>query len=205
MERVSAIAGDLVSAAGRAANCRSRDVARSRRSPEACARISAVSVPTESRFSLVGVAGASGALRLLFWLRMVAIASQLVAIAFVEYALDTSLPLRELGLTIGSLALWNVLNYGAVHANRRVSDAEVALHLAVDIIALTSVLYFTGGSTNPFVSLYLVPISLAATSLPTAYAWLVGARCSASSPSARRGRDRMSEWALRCASLAPMV
>ena len=30
----------------------------------------------------------------------------------------------------------------------------------------TAVLYFTGGPTNPFVSLYLVPISLAATSLP---------------------------------------
>jgi two-component system sensor histidine kinase RegB len=133
--------------------------------------------PTESRFSLVGVAGPSGALRLLFWLRIVAIASQLLGVAFVEYVLDTALPLRELGITIGALALWNVLNYRPVHANRRVLDAEVALHLAVDVAALTSVLYFTGGSTNPFVSLYLVPISLAATSLPAAYAWLVGALC----------------------------
>jgi two-component system, sensor histidine kinase RegB len=133
--------------------------------------------PTESRFSLVGVAGPSGALRLLFWLRMVAIASQLLAIAFVESVLDTSLPLRELGITIGALALWNALSYGPVHANRRVLDGEVALHLAVDIAALTSVLYFTGGPTNPFVSLYLVPISLAATSLPAAYAWLIGALC----------------------------
>jgi two-component system sensor histidine kinase RegB len=133
--------------------------------------------PAESRFSLVGVAGGSGALRLLFWLRIVAIASQLLAIGFVEYVLDTSLPLRELGLTIGALALWNVLSYRPARANRRVQDAEVALHLAVDIAALTSVLYFTGGSTNPFVSLYLVPISLAATSLPAVFAWLVGALC----------------------------
>ncbi len=93
--------------------------------------------------------------------------------------LDTSLPLRQLGITIGALALWNALSYGPVHANRRVLDAEVALHLAVDIAALTSVLYFTGGPTNPFVSLYLVPISLAATSLPAAYAWLIGVLCGA--------------------------
>ena len=58
-------------------------------------------------------------------------------------------------------------------------DAEVALHLAVDIVVFTAVLYFTGGPTNPFVSLYLVPISLAATSLPTRYAWLTVAMCGA--------------------------
>ena len=86
--------------------------------------------------------------------------------------LDAPLPLRELGLTIGALALWNALNYGPVHATGASQDAEVALHLAVDIAALHVVLYFTGGSTNPFVSLYLVPISLAATSLPARYAWL---------------------------------
>jgi two-component system sensor histidine kinase RegB len=126
---------------------------------------------------MVDTAGPSGALRLLFWLRMVAIGSQLVAIALAHYALDGPLPLRELGLAIGGLALWNVLNYGPVHAQRDVQDAEVALHLAVDIAVFTAVLYFTGGPTNPFVSLYLVPISLAATSLPTRFAWLTVTLC----------------------------
>jgi two-component system sensor histidine kinase RegB len=93
--------------------------------------------------------------------------------------LDGSLPLRELGLAVGALALWNVLNYGPVHAQRDVQDAEVVLNLTVDIVVLTAVLYFTGGPTNPFVSLYLVPISLAATSLPTRYAWLTCAICGA--------------------------
>src|SRR5688572_32945490 len=126
---------------------------------------------------MVDTAGPSGALRLLVWLRMVAIGSQLVAIALAHYALDGPLPLRELGLAIGALALWNVLNYGPVHAQRDVQDAEVALHLAVDIVVFTAVLYFTGGPTNPFVSLYLVPISLAATSLPARFAWLTVTLC----------------------------
>jgi len=116
-------------------------------------------------------------LRLLFWLRMVAIVSQAVAIATAYLVLDGPLPLRELALTIGALALWNVLNYGPVHAQRVVHDGEVVLHLAVDVVAFTAVLYFTGGPTNPFVSLYLVPISLAATSLPTVHAWLTTAMC----------------------------
>jgi two-component system, sensor histidine kinase RegB len=116
-------------------------------------------------------------LRLLFWLRMVAIVSQALGVAVAYLVLDGPLPLRELALTIGALALWNVLNYGPVHAQRVVHDGEVVLHLAVDVVAFTAVLYFTGGPTNPFVSLYLVPISLAATSLPTVYAWLTTAMC----------------------------
>jgi two-component system sensor histidine kinase RegB len=135
--------------------------------------------PTVTKFSLVDTAGPSGALRLLFWLRIVAIAAQIGAIALATYVLAGPLPLRELGLAIGALALWNALSYKSVHAARAVHDGEVVLHLAVDIVALTAVLYFTGGPTNPFVSLYLVPISLAATSLPTRYAWLTVAICGA--------------------------
>jgi two-component system, sensor histidine kinase RegB len=135
--------------------------------------------PPSSTFSLVDSAGPSGALRLLFWLRTVAIVSQIAAIAMAHFVLDGPLPLRELGLAVGALALWNALNYGSVHAPRRVNDAEVTLHLAVDIIVFTAVLYFTGGPTNPFVSLYLVPISLAATSLPARHAWLTVGMCGA--------------------------
>ena len=66
-------------------------------------------------------------------------------------------------------------------AAKLVHDCEVALHLAVDIVVFTAVLYFTGGPTNPFVSLYLVPISLASTSLPARYAWLTVAMCTTAS------------------------
>jgi two-component system sensor histidine kinase RegB len=130
-----------------------------------------------SRFSFVDTAGPAGALKLLFWLRTVAIACQIAAIAIAHLVLDGPLPLRELGLAVGALALWNVLNYGSVHAQRAVHDGEVVLHLAVDIAVFTALMYFTGGPTNPFVSLYLVPISLAATSLPARYAWLTVALC----------------------------
>jgi two-component system sensor histidine kinase RegB len=121
--------------------------------------------------------GLRGALRLLFWLRIVSIASQTLAILLVHFWLTGPLPLAALAVPIGALVLWNILNYGAVHSTRRVTPAEVALHLGVDIVAFTAVLYYTGGPTNPFVSLYLVPISLAATSLPARLAWLVGMTC----------------------------
>jgi two-component system sensor histidine kinase RegB len=133
--------------------------------------------PNASRFSFVDTAGAAGALKLLFCLRTVAIGVQIAAIAVAHVVLDGPLPLRELSLIVGALALWNVLCYGSVRA---VQDGEVVLHVAVDIAVFTALLYFTGGPTNPFVSLYLVPISLAATSLPARYAWLTVVLCGAS-------------------------
>jgi two-component system sensor histidine kinase RegB len=119
------------------------------------------------------------ALRLLFWLRVLAIGSQATIVAFVHFVLDIDLPLAPLAVTIGALTLWNALSFVRLRSDRKAGHSEVALHLLVDVVAFTSVIYLTGGPTNPFVSFYLVPISLAATSLPAAYAWLVGAACGA--------------------------
>jgi two-component system, sensor histidine kinase RegB len=117
------------------------------------------------------------ALRLLFWLRMLAIASQTLVIAGVHAGLDIALPVGSLAAVIGALAAWNALVFWRLRRARDVSHAEVALNLAVDVAAFTFVLYLTGGPTNPFVSLYLVPIALAATSLPAGYAWSIGGLC----------------------------
>jgi len=50
--------------------------------------------PNPSRFSFVDTAGPAGALKVLFWLRMVAIGSQVAAIAIAHLVLDGPLPLR---------------------------------------------------------------------------------------------------------------
>jgi two-component system sensor histidine kinase RegB len=118
-----------------------------------------------------------GILRLLFWLRAFAVVAQCAAVWFAHYVLAGPLPIRPIVLTVGALALWNVLGYRDLYSDRRVRHGEIALHLVVDVTAFTSILYFTGGYTNPFVSLYLLPISLAAASLPAAYAWSIGALC----------------------------
>jgi two-component system sensor histidine kinase RegB len=117
------------------------------------------------------------ALRLLFWLRIVAICSQALVIALIHFGFGIRLPLMPLALTLAALASWALVTVPGLRAEREVTAAEVAVHFAVDIAAFTSVLYFTGGPANPFVSLYLLPISLAAISLPALYAWLVGGLC----------------------------
>src|SRR3546814_18238354 len=45
--------------------------------------------------------------------------------------------------------------------------------MGIDVIALTIVLQFSGGPANPFVSLYLVPVSVAAATMRRRYAMIV--------------------------------
>jgi len=40
----------------------------------------------------------------------------------------------------------------------------------LDVASLTALFYFSGGSTNPFVMLYLMPLAIAAAALPAGYA-----------------------------------
>ncbi len=52
-----------------------------------------------------------------------------------------------------------------------IRDGELFAHLLVDVAVLSALLYLSGGSTNPFVSLYLLPLVIAATTLPPPYTW----------------------------------
>jgi len=50
-----------------------------------------------------------------------------------------------------------------------VTDLEYAVHLGCDLLIHSALLYYSGGSTNPFVSYYLVPLTIAAATLPWLY------------------------------------
>ncbi|HET6725828.1 MAG TPA: ATP-binding protein [Gammaproteobacteria bacterium] len=70
-----------------------------------------------------------------------------------------------------NLLLWRVL------ARPRPEPALFA-QLLVDLTALGALLYLTGGATNPFVWLLLLPLATAAMVLPKAQTWLVAATAS---------------------------
>lgn len=72
-----------------------------------------------------------------------------------------------------AFAFVNVLTQWRSHWSKTISEKEFGAHLLLDISALTVLLYFSGGATNPFISYYLVPISIAAISLPMAMTWAI--------------------------------
>ncbi len=114
-------------------------------------------------------------LRRLFWLRNIAIAAQVVVIAWVHFALEMPLPLKPMAFVITLLALFNVLAGLRLRRRWPVTDAEFFAHLLVDVTALTVLLFYSGGATNPFISLYLLPLIIVATVLPRIYTWAMAA------------------------------
>lgn len=103
-------------------------------------------------------------------LRSVAIVIKLLLIFFVNVGLEYQLPWPPL-LTIISaeimFTLGSYLYYNKRHINhRKNSQAAILLQISADIILLSLLLFFSGGATNAFVSLLLIPIAIAAVTLP---------------------------------------
>lgn len=72
-------------------------------------------------------------------------------------------------LAIGGLTLVNMLTLWRVRLTSAITERELLLQLLIDVALVTLVLYRTGGSTNPFVSYYLVPLTIASATLRLRY------------------------------------
>lgn len=118
-------------------------------------------------------------LLLLIALRWLAVAGQVVAIAAVHVWLGVALPLAEMGLVILFLIGLNLIGLFRAMGETPISDTELCVELLLDVAALTIQLYLSGGATNPFISLYLLQVILAAVLLAPAATWIIVAVTSA--------------------------
>jgi two-component system sensor histidine kinase RegB len=118
-------------------------------------------------------------LRRLAAMRWLAVAGQVAAIAAARPLLDIELPLAPMLLVVALLAGFNLLTLARLKKPAAESDSELFAQLGVDITALSVLLFFSGGAANPFVSLYLPSIAVAAAALPRRLAWAVAALCMA--------------------------
>jgi two-component system sensor histidine kinase RegB len=80
--------------------------------------------------------------------------------------LDDTLPVAPMATTIGTPVLLNA--FVSIRLKRAVVVAhrEMALHLAIDLAALTALLYLAGGAENPFSLLCVLHVTLIALLLP---------------------------------------
>ncbi|AKJ69527.1 sensor kinase protein [Pandoraea thiooxydans] len=113
----------------------------------------------------------------LFWLRCLSIAGQLIAIFVAREGLGAHFPLTPMLVVIALEVAFNGLTWVRMQFTAgklgRDTDVELMGHLLVDIGALSVLLFFSGGATNPFVSLYLPGLAIAAAVLPWRYAALL--------------------------------
>ena len=114
-------------------------------------------------------------LRRLLTLRIIAIIGQIIVIIAVTYGIGMNLPLALMFTVILLLAVFDFLTWLRLKNPAPVTDLELLGQLLVDIAALAVLLYASGGSTNPFVSLFLLPLTIAAAILPSRHTWLIAA------------------------------
>lgn len=114
---------------------------------------------------------ASGALARIVALRRVEVLTQASVLLLAVGALKIPLDMAPMAAVIGLLAAVNLVTQWRLERGGPVSDGEVFSQLAVDVGILALLLWFAGGSANPFVSLFLLPPTLAAAMLPARHAW----------------------------------
>ncbi len=107
-------------------------------------------------------------LQLLIYLRYMAVAGQMLTVVFVAQRLNLPIPERPLLAISAGLLGFNLLSHLWWTRHRHAGPRALILQLLVDLAALTALLYYSGGPANPFVSLYLVPVAMAAIGLDIA-------------------------------------
>lgn len=116
---------------------------------------------------------ATGPLPRLVALRRISVLAQGVVLLLAVGWLKIPLAVGPMIAVTVLLALFNLFTQWRLQRARPVGNDELLAQLLVDVVALGVLLYYAGGSANPFVSLFLVPITIAATILPAKHAWFM--------------------------------
>ncbi len=105
-------------------------------------------------------------LQTLVRLRWLAVGGQTAAVLIVYGILGFPLPLGPCLAAIALSAWLNVFLSLRWRSSLRLHDRYAALLLGYDILQLAALLYLTGGLANPFSFLFLVPVTVSATTMP---------------------------------------
>lgn len=106
-------------------------------------------------------------------MRNIAVCAQALTVFVVWRGMAIDLPVTQMAAVIVSLALFNLATWRRLRSGRPVGEIELSLQLLVDVVALTLLLALAGGATNPFIGMYLLPLTITAASLPWTYTWIV--------------------------------
>lgn len=96
---------------------------------------------------------------------------QVLTIVVVHFAMGVVLPLPQMAAVVLFLIGLNLVSLIRHRRQQNVSNTELFLELLLDVAALNVQLYLSGGASNPFISLFLLQVTIGAILLE---AWSVG-------------------------------
>ena len=100
----------------------------------------------------------------------------MVSLGLVIFGLQLAsipLPVLHLSLAIAALGLFNIIAWWRLKQTQQTTENELLIQLLGDITAFSALFYFSGGYSNPFIWMYLLPITVAAVALQARNAWLI--------------------------------
>jgi len=112
-------------------------------------------------------------IHLVLALRSAAILIQLLLIFFVNIGLAYELPWMPLFSVIGLELGFTLVSFIFYRHKSQISQSALLMQICADILFLSFLLFFSGGATNAFVSLLLIPIAIAAVTLTSTLLALV--------------------------------
>ena len=113
----------------------------------------------------INLAASGMRLQTLVYIRWLAVLGQALTVIIVFAVFGYDLPLLPIALLIGASAILNLLVTLNRKPSARLPNRGAILYLFYDILQLAGLLYFTGGLSNPFSVLFLVPVTISATNL----------------------------------------
>lgn len=106
------------------------------------------------------------AIQRVFLLRTIAIILQLSSVIAINFIMSLQIALLPLLIIIVIESLFHIFSI-YYFKNRTADHKGILIQILADVTFLTILMYYSGGATNAFVSLLLMPIVIAAISLPT--------------------------------------
>lgn len=102
-------------------------------------------------------------------IRAVVLIGQGLALAYFSLIEPIDIPASSIALVLAIYASVTIATANRSRINIPITGKEFFVHLLVDIFFFSILLYFSGGASNPFISYYLISISIAAITLPSFY------------------------------------
>jgi len=110
----------------------------------------------------------------LTYIRTVTLFGQSAAILFALYILQAELNVWILASTLAALALMNLATYARLRSGWPVTEPEFFTQLVADVVLYGCLLFQTGGATNPFIFLLLVPLIICSATLSQRFSLMMG-------------------------------
>lgn len=130
---------------------------------------------TRADSTLLSTLPARALLGRLLAVRVSLIGGWAVGILWLHWGLGIRMPLVPMSAVLVLMGLFSLSTAWRLRLDVPATQMEFLAHLLADLTAFAVLVFFSGGATNPFVSLMLVPVIIAAISLRPRWVWLLAA------------------------------